>query len=201
MKNLVFSPHTLWCRLNTKYWNHPGTSMYVQTYVCIYTIGPQNPSKMKVLSPKDMGEITSKNEGCGFPWYIIWVNMWLLTYFYIHKITSDSALRLSFCKHKQKTNKLRYQHMHTPQAKPEMSPNIKQKFHQTVKTFPSIQVFLHDLAVRFRSVSIGIWKYDNFFSKTPQLAQLLLLRWCCLNSPNLSEKNGFTKPANVRGAN
>ena len=40
--------------------------MYKHMYVPIYTIGPQTPSKMMVLSPKDMGEITSKNEAVGF---------------------------------------------------------------------------------------------------------------------------------------
>ena len=36
-------------------------------------VGPQQPmEKMKVLGPQFMGELTQKNEGFGFPWYIIY---------------------------------------------------------------------------------------------------------------------------------
>ena len=36
-------------------------------------VGPQQPmEKMKVLGPQYMGELTQKNEGFGFPWYIIY---------------------------------------------------------------------------------------------------------------------------------
>ena len=38
---------------------------------CLSPSDPKNPWKMKVLNPQYMGEITPKNEGCGFPWKIV----------------------------------------------------------------------------------------------------------------------------------
>ena len=38
--------------------------------IIIHTLGPEkNPWKTKVLHPQNMGEVTSKNEGDGFPWH------------------------------------------------------------------------------------------------------------------------------------
>ena len=33
-----------------------------------HTLGPQNHEKWRFQTPQYMGEITPKNEGCGFPW-------------------------------------------------------------------------------------------------------------------------------------